>query len=281
MARASDKAVASNAKTRAASASKAGSKRAAGPAASDAAQRRKDPTFMRNLEAAIRMERARVDAVAGSGAAATPHADTSTIAPASGKSAKGTQRAKLKATAGKATAGKARTGKTPAAKPHRAETKALADELSGLIPELDAEGLAFLIEQARVHLYNMRVAELEDAAVEAERASSRAGSIASAGGAARTGSGDEFAIHASENGSSYDLVWHDKWKMFTDDEMLAMVRITSSRDAVSDVAGRLYRWLLAERRDVIADIPLSGLADPRLRKLVTLLRKTFTVKGKK
>lgn len=276
MARVSDKAVVSNAKTRADSVSKARSKRAAGPAAADAAQRRKDPTFMRNLEAAIRKERARADAVAGSRAAATPPADTATTAPASGKPEKATPRGTRKAAAGKAT-----TGKAPAAKPHRADTKALADELSGLIPKLDAAGLVFLIEQARVHLYNMRVAELEDAAVEAERASRRAGSIASTGGAARTGSGDEFAIHASENGSSYDLVWHDKWKMFTDDEMLAMVRITSSRDAVSDVAGRLYRWLLAERRDVIADIPLSGLADPRLRKLVTLLRKTFTVKDKK
>jgi hypothetical protein len=68
---------------------------------------------------------------------------------------------------------------------------------------------------------------------------------------------------------------------FTGDEMLAMVRIVSSKDPVSQLSGRLYRWLLAERSDVINDLALAGLADPKLKKLVTLLRKTFTIKGTK
>jgi hypothetical protein len=159
-------------------------------------------------------------------------------------------------------------------------TKALADELVSLIPELDAEGLAFLIEQARVHLYNMRVVELDAAAVAAEN-------VASAKrGASRTGHGtaagvDDFTIQASSDGSTYDLVWQGKWKMFTSDEMLAMVRITSNKDTAAEVGGRLYRWFLAERSDVLQDIPFSGLADPKLKAIVALLRKTFTVKGKK
>ncbi|PKL07765.1 MAG: hypothetical protein CVV51_12400, partial [Spirochaetae bacterium HGW-Spirochaetae-7] len=166
-------------------------------------------------------------------------------------------------------------------------TKALADELVSLIPELDAEGLAFLIEQARVHLYNMRVVELDAAAVAAENASVRAGRVASAKrGASRTGHGtaagvDDFTIQASSDGSTYDLVWQGKWKMFTSDEMLAMVRITSNKDTAAEVGGRLYRWFLAERSDVLQDIPFSGLADPKLKAIVALLRKTFTVKGKK
>ncbi len=69
--------------------------------------------------------------------------------------------------------------------------------------------------------------------------------------------------------------------MFTGDEMLAMVRIISSKDPVTQLSGRLYRWFLAERSDVINDLSLTGLADPRLKKLVTLLRKTFTIKGGK
>ena len=166
-------------------------------------------------------------------------------------------------------------------------TKALADELVSLIPELDAEGLAFLIEQARVHLYNMRVVELDAAAVAAENASVRAGKVTSAKrGASRPGNGaaagvDDFTIQASSDGSTYDLVWQGKWKMFTSDEMLAMVRITSNKDPAAEVGGRLYRWFLAERSDVLQDIPFSGLADPKLKAIVALLRKTFTVKGKK
>jgi hypothetical protein len=248
----------------------------------ETAQRRKDPVFMKNLESAIRAERARVDA--------TPTVDIAKGGIAKGGIAKGGIAKGGIAKGGIAKGGIAKGGvpaTTKAApkpeprakaaanqsrKAGKSDKKALAAELASLMPQLDSEGLAFLIEQARVHIYNMRVAELEDAAVEAERASNRVHA---------TGVAEEFQIHAAGNGSSYDLVWHDKWKMFTDEEMLAMVRITSSKDAVADVAGRLYRWLLAERRDVIADIPFSGLADPKLRKLVALLRKTFAVKGRK
>ena len=168
-------------------------------------------------------------------------------------------------------------------------TAALAGELAALIPELDAEGLAFLIEQARVHLYNMRAAELELAAAEADRASDRARNVAAAKPGARKGSraagktsadtGADFSIQAASDGSTYDLVYQGKWKMFTGEEMLSMVRIVSSKDPASQLPGRLYRWLLAERSDVINDLALAGLADPRLRKLVALLRTTFTIKG--
>ncbi len=187
------------------------------------------------------------------------------------------------------------TGRKKSAAAAESATSALARELTELIPELDAEGLAFLIEQARVHLYNMRAAELELAAAEADRASSRARIVAEAKPGARKGArtgtqaaaktsaedGDGFSIQAASDGSTYDLVYKGKWKMFTGDEMLAMVRIVSSKDPVSQLPGRLYRWLLAERSDVINDLSLAGLADPKLKKLVTLLRKTFTIKGAK
>lgn len=183
-----------------------------------------------------------------------------------------------------------KTGK--AGKPARTGTKAasargsaaLAAELASLIPELDDEGLAFLIEQARVHLYNMKVEELEAAARAAEAASARSAKAgkrtvgtasAKASGAGRDG---EFRIEAASDGSAYDLVYDGKWKMFSSEEMLAMVRIASVKDPVADVGARLYRWLLAERRDAINDLGLAGLADPRLKALVGLLRKTFTIK---
>ena len=97
----------------------------------------------------------------------------------------------------------------------------------------------------------------------------------------RSTAANDFAIQAASDGSAYDLVYQGKWKMFTGDEMLAMVRIVSSKDPVAQLTGRLYRWLLAERSDVIKDIPLAGLADPKLKKLFALLRKTFTIKGAK
>jgi hypothetical protein len=62
-----------------------------------------------------------------------------------------------------------------------ADTSALAKELRLLIPKLDVEGLSFLVEQAKVHLYNMQVdkinraeiARAETAAAEVESASAK------------------------------------------------------------------------------------------------------------
>jgi len=231
--------------------------------AGDPAQRKRDPAFMKNLESAI------LDEYSKTKRKALP--EPAPVAPAKPAAA----------SAKKAPSSR----KDPA--PKKAARKGsgdgrdeLAAELSSLIPELDAEGLAFLIEQARVHLYNMRVVDLEAAAEEAERASTRARKAGTAKGAAKASAAPEaLSIKAASDGSAYDLVYNGKWKMFTGDEMLAMVRIASSKDPADQVGGRLYRWLLAERSDAINDLGLSGLADPLLKKLVALLRKTFTIKG--
>ncbi len=235
----------------------------------DSPQRRKDPVFMKNLESAIADEYTKAPGVDAPSKAAKVVKATKAPQP--------TER----------TAAPVRTARKQSS---AAATLSLADELTSLIPQLDAEGLAFLIEQTRVHLYNMRVTELESAAGEAERASSRAAKLRSSGKSSvgapkssKAGSGhdDGFSIKAASDGSAYDLVWQGKWKMFTGEEMLAMVRIASNTDPVGQVAGRLYRWFSAERSDVFQDIPFSGLADPKLKQLVTLLRNTFKVKGGK
>lgn len=249
----------------------------------DSAQLRKDPAFMRNLESAIAEEYARSRRKALPAASNPDEATPRDLGPTKGAAPDGFGAAPKRAT-------EANAPNTPRRAPKKAGSakggtgrEALAKELASLIPELDAEGLAFLIEQARVHLYNMRVAELEAAAEEAERASTRARGLAKTGGigtkaGTKAGSASDLSIKASGDGSAYDLVYGGKWKLFTGDEMLAMVRIATVKDPQNQVAGRLYRWLLAERSDVINDLGLSGLADPMLKHLVALLRTTFTIK---
>lgn len=235
--------------------------------AGDTAQRKRDPAFMKNLESAI------LDEYSKTKREALP--EPASVAPAKPVAKSTAASAKKAPSSKKAPAVKKASRKAPG--DGREE---LAAELTSLIPELDAEGLAFLIEQARVHLYNMRVVDLEAAAEEAERASARARKAGTAKGAAKASAAPEaLSIKAASDGSAYDLVYNGKWKMFTGDEMLAMVRIASSKDPADQVGGRLYRWLLAERSDAINDLGLSGLADPLLKKLVALLRKTFTIKG--
>lgn len=180
--------------------------------------------------------------------------------------------AKKTAAGGKGSAGKK-------AKTASAGRSALAKELTGLIPELDEEGLAFLIEQARVHLYNMKIAALEEEAQALERSSERTRRAAGAKAVAEGRAVNAFSIQASEDGGTYHVVYAGKWKMFNADEMKSMVRLVQGTDSAAQAGARLYRWFLAERSDVFQDLPFSGLADPRLKELAALLRKTFTIKG--
>lgn len=167
---------------------------------------------------------------------------------------------------------------------------ALSKELAGLLPSLDEEGLAFLVEQARVHLRNMEIDRL-NAEIEADeaRSSADAGDGPPGGGGARgkrkkaAVPGDvrrraDFRIERSATGSSYHVISGGKWKMFTDDEMLAMVKICSSDDDVREVTDRLYTWLDAERPDAFADLELEGPHDPKMAELVELLRAKFKIR---
>lgn len=162
----------------------------------------------------------------------------------------------------------------------------LAAELADLIPLLDEEGLAFLVEQANVHLYNRGIERLNADLEEAERMASGA----AAGKTGRKGRGASPAtpgqaeaaplrIERSPSGSSYHLVAGGKWKMFSDSEMLSMVKIAQAKDPVPEVAGRLYAWLSAERPDAFVDLDIAGANDPKLSGLVALLRAKFAIRG--
>ncbi len=175
-----------------------------------------------------------------------------------------------------------------AKKKETARHRKLAGELQSLMDGLDEEGLAFLVEQARVHLHNMEVERLvreeEAAALEAESGTgapgkgSRAGArkgLAAKAASAESGMGD-FRIERS--GSSYHVISAGKWKMFSEDEMLAIVKICRSKDPVEEVAERLYRWLEEERPDAFPDLEIGGRRDPRLRELAALIGRKFAIR---
>ena len=177
---------------------------------------------------------------------------------------------------------KHKTGKTtgkdkkPAAKkpaPGRAsaadrEREALAKELRGLIPRLDAEGLSFLIEQAQVHLYNMQVEELNKTLVRTKPESPKQ-KAASAG---------TFRIEGSESGSSYYLIYHNEWIMFSREEMIRIAAIVSAPGTGLEIRDRIFTWLEKERRDVLASVAMADKFDPRLKELTALIKKTFKVR---
>jgi hypothetical protein len=146
----------------------------------------------------------------------------------------------------------------------------LAKKLRSLIPKLNAEGLAFLLEQAQVHLYNMQVDRINEA--EAARTSkSKAASVPSA-------SPEDFSIEAAGSGSSYYLVYKGEWIMFSRNEMVHVVNIINAGGTDLETQERLFNWLARERSDVLSAIYVKDKFDGKLKTISALVKKTFKVR---
>lgn len=159
--------------------------------------------------------------------------------------------------------------------------KKLATELTTLIPELDEEGLAFLVEQARVHRYNMDVMQhealLENASANRKATEKKAAANSSSKSSSSKNSSG-FSIKKSEGSGAYHVIYRGKYKMFTEEEMLDMVRIAKSKEPILEVAGRLHEWFEKERADTFADLDIGDRFDPAMKELVKFLKATFAVR---
>ena len=166
-------------------------------------------------------------------------------------------------------------GKTKKAGGQDSERDSLAGELRGLIPQLDSEGLAFLVEQARVHLYNMKVDELNKAAMAADAA---APGPAGRGRGSSKAANDNIRIDGSESGSSYYLHYRNNEVMFSRNEMTHLVKMVNAGGTDLEIRERLYNWFDRERRDVFAVVPIRDKFDDRLKALAALIKKSFKLR---
>ncbi|MBN1241096.1 MAG: hypothetical protein JXA15_00145 [Spirochaetales bacterium] len=177
-------------------------------------------------------------------------------------------RGKAKATGKAGPNGTPKRAKKPAGKD--AVLERLRAELVELASELDAEGLEFLIEQARVHRYNMEVGKLERLGEELEMSRGRSGASATKAAPAAAGAPPRFV--AGGDGKTFHLVWKGEYKLFGGDEIAAMLKVAQGGPA------RLWAWLDRERSDVIGDLGLSGASDPDLARLAALIDSTFVIR---
>ena len=176
-------------------------------------------------------------------------------------------------TASAKTTGKAAAAKASKAEKAEAEEKALLlKDLHALLPRLDAEGLAFLLEQAEVHLYNMEAEALEASRAERQRRAAERRGVA-------PGAAGGLALVRSESGSSYYVEAGDASVMFTKEEMLSLVRLAHGHPDDLEAARALGAWLERERRDALDELRLPGAQGPALKELARLLRSSFKRPG--
>ena len=146
--------------------------------------------------------------------------------------------------------------------------KELVEELTALLDELDEAGLEFLLEQGRVHRYNMEVERLN--AIEERR-----GTRGATGAAAERSAASTLSIERSEDGNTYHIVANGKWKLFAAEEMARLVGIAWLAEPEEDRARGLFAWLSTERADALGDLGIAKPSSPRLAELVRLLRASF------
>ena len=171
----------------------------------------------------------------------------------------------------------ASTKKTPAKKPTDKVRLSLAKELVSLVPKLDSEGLAFLVKQARIHMYNMQVDELGRAAKAVNTASARSKAIKSVAQKTRAQS-SKGTIKIDATGTGYYLRYNNSGLIFSKNEMVQMIKLVNSSGSQNEIAGRLYNWFFNERRDFFQLVPITDKFDKQLVNIAGIIRKNFKLK---
>ncbi len=174
------------------------------------------------------------------------------------------------------------------AKKEQDAKKDLIAELTGLMEEIDEEGLRFLIEQADTIIYNMKVDEVNKAAdrLNAARSGKKPGGKPAGASKSDTaaGKGDKEEqlvwVEEGSKGKSMFLVINNQRKiMDQESEMYPLVKIAHSTADPKEGTERLYRWFHRERDDVIFDAVLTP-EHPAMEQLYSYLREHFSLKQK-
>jgi len=144
----------------------------------------------------------------------------------------------------------------------------LAKELKTLIPKLDEEGLAFLVKQAHVHLYNMQVDALNQTMIKDEQRKSK--TVAKP--KKNTENSKFIDIKLSDTGSGYHILCNNTWISFTVKEIAIMVNIAKGEGSGLEIRERLYNWLSRERSDFLNTASIANKFDDKLLSLISLLK---------
>ena len=171
-------------------------------------------------------------------------------------------------------------------KPTRKEQ--LLEEMDKLLPQIDEEGLSFLIQQATTLIYNQKVDELnrsrEVAAQSAEPESDENGTQDSAAEAAvdstqkkRGEQPTKVFFEAGKNRSTYFMDVKGKRAILDQGELMRMVKIAQSAENKRTAQERVYRWLKNNRDDVLFDCGIHP-NDQKIAAICERLQKDFTIR---
>jgi hypothetical protein len=154
----------------------------------------------------------------------------------------------------------------------------LLKELRRLLPQIDEEGLAFLVKQSHTIVYNLHVDEMNRSLAQANRSSSRA----TAKKSREEKDADKYGVWVEDapGGGSFIIVLGTLRKVFSRVELRKLVALVNSGSADDGARSeQLFTWFKKHRGDVLFDGRIEARRHPLLIKLSRYLRTHYKVKN--
>ncbi len=146
-------------------------------------------------------------------------------------------------------------------------------ELSSALPQIDEEGLLFLLRQAQVLIHNAAVDRLNREAEELERKKPAKTSPAPL---PRGG----VAIEDPGTGKPVFLVLGRVRKVLSPGEVKQLVRICYGAESKSEALSQLFRVFARERKDILTDARISGPASPLMEGVFNAVRSRYRLEDR-
>ena len=147
--------------------------------------------------------------------------------------------------------------------------KRLLEELGEALPQLDEQGLAFLLNQAHVLIHNLQVEKINRELAELEKKNQAARQAIAAGPV------PPVRIEESDNRKTFFLTIGRARKALALDEVKRLVRICYAAESKSAALRQLYTVLSRERGDILADARIAGPSSPLIESLFHALREKY------
>ena len=161
---------------------------------------------------------------------------------------------------------------------------AMIEELGTIAAVLGEEDIDFLLNQARVLVYNRRVEQLNEE-LKGTGAARKAHTAAKGTGASARSTEDqkepgrkEVEIVEKPDSGNFFIVVNNYRILFTRDEMKSLVRICHTAADESDASARLFTWLTRNRKDFLIDGGIASAKNPYLQSLFRELVSRYRVR---
>lgn len=153
----------------------------------------------------------------------------------------------------------------------------LRKDLIELIPQIEEEGLIFLLQQANTIIHNQRVVELNRDLQEINSKKESGEGSSSVKKQSGNNEGFTIEINRSSNGKTYYFIVNGRKHFMDVPETKKIVELCYRPPSKSKALKFLYQYFLNERDDVLLEHKIKSESSPFFDALFTTVRENFSL----